>query len=56
MKILKSETNYSCPNCGSICSEKTLKSRTDAGFNEFPDPHYSWEEVPCVQCVKQNIV
>lgn len=57
MDILKSITGYSCPNCGSICSEKTLKSRTDAEFNEFPHTHYSWKELHvCAMCETEYIL
>lgn len=49
--IIESITGYSCPNCGAICSDRTLISRTDFGFEEYPDPHYSWDEThKCQNC------
>ena len=49
--VIESTTGYSCPNCGAICSDKTLISRTEAEFEELPDPHYSWEENhKCQKC------
>ena len=51
--ILESKTGYSCPNCGCICSEKSLKSKTEPEFLYYPDvdPHYSWIEIhECVKC------
>ena len=49
--VIESTTGYSCPNCGAICSDKTLISRTEAEFEELPDPHYSWEEThKCQKC------
>jgi len=48
---IESTTGYSCPNCGAICSDKTLISRTEAEFEELPYPHYSWEEThKCQKC------
>jgi hypothetical protein len=50
-KPLKSKTNYSCPNCESICSGKTLIHKTELEFNELPEPYYSWEEThKCQNC------
>ena len=50
-EILKSKTNYSCPNCGAICTDKTEISRTKAEFIEEPDAHYSWKEThKCSKC------
>ena len=49
--IIESTTGYSCPNCGAICSNKTLKSKTEVEFDEYPDPHYSWDEIhTCQKC------
>ena len=49
--VIESTTGYSCPNCGAISSEKTLISRTDAEFEEYPDSHYSWDEThKCQKC------
>mgnify|MGYP001378501293 CR=1 FL=1 len=49
--VIESTTGYSCPNCGAICSDKTLISRTEAEFEELPDPHYSWVEThKCQKC------
>jgi len=49
--VIESTTGYSCPNCGAICSDRTLISRTDAEFKEYPDPHYSWDEThKCQKC------
>ena len=47
----ESTTGYSCPNCDAICSDKTLISRTEPEFEEYPDPHYSWDEThKCQKC------
>ncbi len=49
--VIESTTGYSCPNCGTICSDKTLISRTDSKFEEDPNPHYSWDEThKCQKC------
>ena len=49
--VIESKTGYSCPNCGTICSDRTLISRTDSEFVEYPDPHYSWDEThKCQKC------
>jgi hypothetical protein len=49
--VIESTTGYSCPNCGAICSDKTLISRTEFEFEELPDPHYSWDEThKCQKC------
>lgn len=49
--VIESTAGYSCPNCGAICSDKTLISRTEAEFEELPNPHYSWEEThKCQKC------
>lgn len=49
--VIESTTGYSCPNCGAICSEKTIVSKTKAIFEELPDPHYSWDEThKCQKC------
>jgi predicted RNA-binding Zn-ribbon protein involved in translation (DUF1610 family) len=49
--VIESTTGYSCPNCGAICSDKTLISRTDSKFEEDPNPHYSWDEThKCQKC------
>ena len=42
--VIESTTGYSCPNCGAICTEKTMVSKTETIFEELPDPHYSWDE------------
>ena len=50
-EVIESTTGYSCPNCGAICSDKTLISRTDFEFKDYPDPHYSWDEThKCQKC------
>jgi len=43
-KPIKLTTGYSCPNCGTICSGKTLLDRGEVEFDYEPDPHYSWTE------------
>lgn len=49
--VIESTTGYSCPNCGAICSVKTMVSKTETIFNEIPYPHYSWEEThKCQKC------
>ena len=49
--LIESTTGYSCPNCGAICSEKTIVSKTETIFEELPDPHYSWDEThKCQKC------
>ena len=49
--VIESTTGYSCPNCGEICSDRTLISTTDSEFKEFPSPHYSWDEThKCQKC------
>ena len=49
--VIKSTTGYSCPNCGTICSDRTLILRTDFKFEEDPNPHYSWDEThKCQKC------
>lgn len=49
--VIESTTGYSCPNCGAICSHRTLISRTEAEFEEYPEPHYSWDEThKCQKC------
>ena len=49
--VIESITGYSCPNCGAICSDKTLVSMTEVIFNELPDPHYDWDEIhKCQKC------
>ena len=37
--VIESTTGYSCPNCGAICSDKTLISKTETIFEELPVPH-----------------
>ena len=50
-EIIKSTTGYSCPNCGKVCSDKTLISKTEPEFEEYPEPHYTWTEVhKCDKC------
>ena len=50
-EVIESTTGYSCPNCGAICSDKTLISRTDFEFEDYPGPHYSWDEThKCQKC------
>lgn len=47
----KSKTNYSCPNCGTYCSDKTLIKESKTEFSYFPDPHYFWTEThKCPNC------
>ena len=49
--VIESTTGYSCPNCGAVCSEKTLILKTETMFEEWPDPHYSWDEThKCQKC------
>ena len=49
--VIESTTGYSCPNCGAICSEQTIVSKTEMIFEELPDPHYSWDEThKCQKC------
>ena len=49
--VIESTTGYSCPNCGTICSDRTLISKTDFEFKEYPGPHYSWDEThKCQKC------
>jgi len=48
---IKSVTNYSCPNCGGYCSEKTLISKTTPEWCYVPDPCYNWKETHrCHMC------
>lgn len=50
-KYPESLTGYSCPNCGAICGNHTLLSRTEPEFSYQPGPHYSWEEThKCKKC------
>jgi hypothetical protein len=49
--VIESITGYSCPNCGAICSKKTIVSKTETIFEEIPDPHYRWDEThKCQKC------
>jgi hypothetical protein len=49
--VIESVTGYSCPNCGAICCDKTFISKTEIEFNEFPNPHYNWDEIhKCQKC------
>ena len=49
--VIESTTGYSCPNCGAVCSEKTLISKTETMFEELPESHYSWDEThKCQKC------
>ena len=49
--IIESLTGYSCPNCGCISSDKSLKHKSETEFDYFPDPHYKWIEIhECVKC------
>lgn len=51
MNIPTSITGYSCPNCGAICSDKTLISKSEIDFLCDPDPHYAWDEIhQCQEC------
>lgn len=41
----------SCPNCGSMISDKTLISRSDIGFEDEDQGTYSWTETHrCTKC------
>lgn len=56
-EILESVTGYSCPNCGRICSDHTLVSRTEPVFAEYPDYHYEWDEThKCLACETTYII
>ncbi len=35
--VIESTTGYSCPNCGAVCSDSTLISRTDSEFEEYSE-------------------
>jgi hypothetical protein len=49
--MLKSKTNYSCPNCDLVVSDRSLELKTEPEFVEEPDPHYSWTEThKCLGC------
>lgn len=49
--IIESKTGYSCPNCGSICSDKTFITKTETIFEQYPNPHYAWDEIhKCNKC------
>lgn len=49
--VIESTTGYSCPNCGVVCSDRTLISRTDPEFEEYPYQHYNWDEThKCQKC------
>ena len=50
-KLPESTSGYSCPNCGCVCSEHSLQSKTEPIFKELPDPHYFWKEThKCTKC------
>jgi predicted RNA-binding Zn-ribbon protein involved in translation (DUF1610 family) len=49
IKILKSVTGYSCPNCGAICSDHSFVSATKKEMNH--NYNYSWTEThKCTKC------
>lgn len=49
--VIESITDYSCPNCGAICSDTTLISQTCSKLEEYPSQHYIWDEFhKCQNC------
>jgi hypothetical protein len=46
-----STSGYSCPNCGAVCSDKTLLKQTKPEFCDEPEYHYEWIEThKCSKC------
>ena len=47
------KTGYSCPNCGTICTEKTMISMTKPRLMGIEQESYSWLETHrCQKCKK----
>lgn len=50
VKLPVSINGYSCPECWRICSSKTLVSKTEPEFSEYPEHHYDWDETHKCKC------